>query len=53
MNRDLFRSEFWDEYQGFDKADFEMFAAPGQPARLCLDVQEMRQRMGDCSRPNG
>jgi hypothetical protein len=47
VNRYLFRSEFWDEYQRFEKAYFEMFTTPGQPARLCLDVEHMRQRLGD------
>jgi hypothetical protein len=47
VNRYLFRSEFWDEYQRFEQAYFEMFTAPGQPARLRLDVDHMRKRMGD------
>jgi hypothetical protein len=51
VNRYLFRSEFWDEYQRFEQAHFEMFAAPGQPARLCLDVDHMRKRLGDFFKP--
>jgi hypothetical protein len=46
VNRYLFNSDFWNEYQRFEKAHFELFAAPGQPARLCLDIDHMRQRMG-------
>jgi hypothetical protein len=47
VNRYLFRSDFWDEYQRFEKAHFDMFAAVGQPARLRLDLKHMRERMGD------
>ncbi len=47
VNRYLFRSDFWDEYQRFEKAHFDMFAAVGQPARLRLDLEHMRERMGD------
>jgi hypothetical protein len=45
VNRYLFNSDFWDEYKRFEKSHFEMFAAPGQPARLCLDLDHMRKLM--------
>lgn len=47
VNRYLFRSDFWDEYQRFEQAYFEMFSAAGQPARLRLDVEYVRMRAGD------
>ena len=47
VNRYLFRSDFWDAYQGFEQAHFEMFSAAGQPARLRLDMENMRLRVGD------
>jgi hypothetical protein len=46
VNRYLFDSDFWDEYQRFEQSHFEMFTTPGQPARLSLDVDHMRKRMG-------
>jgi hypothetical protein len=47
VNRYLFRSEFWDAYQQFEKAHFDLFAAVGQPARLRLDGKHVRERIGD------
>src|SRR5262245_2175039 len=47
VNRYLFRSEFWDAYQEFEKSHFDMFTAVGQPARLRLDVKHLRERVGD------
>jgi hypothetical protein len=47
VNRYLFRSDFWDAYQQFEKSHFEMFTAAGQPARLRLDVKHVRERIGD------
>ncbi len=47
VNRYLFRSDFWDAYQHFEQAHFEMFSAAGQPARLRLDMENMRLRAGD------
>ncbi len=46
VNRYLFRSDFWDEYQRFEQAHFEMFAVPGQPARLRLDLDHVRKLTG-------
>jgi hypothetical protein len=46
VNRYLFRSEFWDEYRRFEEAHFEMFSAPGQPARLRLDLEHVGKRAG-------
>jgi hypothetical protein len=47
VNRYLFRSDFWDAYQRFEQAHFEMFAAVGQPARLRMDMDYIRERVGD------
>ncbi len=47
VNRYLFHTEFWDEYQRFERAHFDMFAAVGRPARLRLDVDYIRQQVGD------
>jgi hypothetical protein len=47
VNRYLFRSDFWDAYQRFEQAHFDMFAAVGQPAKLRLDAAYMRERVGD------
>jgi hypothetical protein len=46
VNRYLFRSDFWDEYQRFEQAHFEMFSAAGQPARLRLDLDHVGKRAG-------
>jgi hypothetical protein len=46
VNRYLFRSDFWEAYQQFEKAHFEMFAAVGRPARLRLDMAHIRERIG-------
>jgi hypothetical protein len=47
VDRFLFESEFWDAYQQFDKAHFDLFAAVGQPARLRLDAKHIRERIGE------
>jgi hypothetical protein len=47
VNRYLFSGGFWDAYQRFERAHFEMFSTPGQPARLRLDLQHMRERLGE------
>ncbi|MFL6797190.1 MAG: hypothetical protein ACJ8F3_07245 [Xanthobacteraceae bacterium] len=47
VNRYLFRSEFWEAYQRFEQAHFEMFATVGQPAKLRIDMNYMRARLGD------
>jgi hypothetical protein len=47
VNRYLFRSDFWDAYQRFEQAHFEMFAAVGQPAKLRMDMPYIRERVGD------
>ena len=47
VNRYLFRSDFWDAYQRFEQAHFEMFAAVGQPARLRMDLPYVRERVGE------
>jgi hypothetical protein len=47
VNRFLFRSEFWDSYQQFEKSHFDLFAAVGHPAKLRLDVKHVRARIGD------
>src|SRR5262245_26093560 len=47
INRYLFRSDFWEAYQRFEQAHFEMFAAVGQPARLRMDMDYIRERIGD------
>ena len=47
VNRFLFEVGFWDAYQRFEKSHFDMFTAVGQPARLRLDVQHVRGRIGD------
>jgi hypothetical protein len=46
VNRYLFHSDFWNEYQRFEEAHFEMFSAPGQPARLRLDLDHVGKRAG-------
>jgi hypothetical protein len=46
VNRYLFHSDFWAEYQRFEQAHFEMFSAPGQPARLRLDLDHVGKRAG-------
>lgn len=51
VNRYLFRSDFWDAYKAFEEAHFEMYAAPGQPARLRLDVDHVKKRTGDMFKP--
>ena len=48
VNRYLFSADFWDTYQRFEQAHFEMFSAPGRPARLRLDVAHLGERLGDC-----
>jgi|SoiMethySBSTD1v2_1073268.scaffolds.fasta_scaffold508600_3 hypothetical protein len=47
INRYLFRSDFWESYHRFELAHFEMFAAVGQPARLRMDMDYIRERLGD------
>src|SRR5262245_32307800 len=47
VNRYLFRSDFWDAYQRFEHAHFEMFAAVGKPARLRMDMDYIRERLGE------
>jgi len=47
VNRYLFRSEFWDAYRRFEESHFEMFTTPGRPARLRLDLDHLRKRLGD------
>jgi hypothetical protein len=51
VNRYLFRLDFWQAYQDFEQAHFEMFSAPGQPARLRLDVDHVRKLTGDLFKP--
>jgi hypothetical protein len=51
VNRYLFRSDFWDAYQDFEQAHFEMFSAPGQPARLRLDIDHVKKLTGELFRP--
>jgi hypothetical protein len=46
VNRFLFRPAFWDAYEEFEQAHFEMFSAPGQPAKLRLDVDRVRELAG-------
>jgi hypothetical protein len=45
--RYLFSSDFWDAYQRFEIAHFEMYATVGRPAKLRLDMTYVRQRVGD------
>jgi hypothetical protein len=47
VNRYLFRSDFWDAYQRFEQAHFEMYAAVGRPAKLRLDMTHIHERVGD------
>lgn len=47
VNRYLFRSDFWDTYQDFENAHFEMFSGPGQPARLRLDPEHVKAHAGN------
>jgi hypothetical protein len=51
VNRYLFRSDFWETYQRFESAHFEMYAAVGRPARLRLDVAHLRGRVGEAFKP--
>lgn len=51
VNRYLFRSDFWDAYQDFEQAHFEMFSGPGQPARLRLDLDHVRKLAGNLFKP--
>ncbi len=46
VNRYLFGADFWQAYQRFEEAHFEMFSAPGQPARLRLDLDHIGKRAG-------
>ena len=46
INRYLFGARFWDAYKAFETLHFEMFASPGQPARLRLDTSYVRERLG-------
>jgi hypothetical protein len=46
VNRHLFRKHFWEVYKEFENAHFEMFSSVGQPARLRLDTNYMRERIG-------
>src|SRR5205823_1433668 len=47
INRYLFRSDFWEAYQRFENAHFELFGTVGQPARLRMDMEYIRKRIGD------
>jgi hypothetical protein len=47
VNRFLFRPEFWDAYKDFEKAHFEMFTGPGQPAKLRVDTDRVQQLAGN------
>jgi hypothetical protein len=51
VNRYLFRSDFWEAYQRFENAHFEMFAAVGRPARLRLDAAHFRKLAGEGFKP--
>jgi hypothetical protein len=51
VNRYLFRSDFWEAYQRFEAEHFDMFAAPGHPARLRLDVAHFQKLVGQAFRP--
>ena len=46
VNRFLFRPEFWEAYKAFEQAHFEMYSGPGQPAKLRLDMDRVRQLAG-------
>jgi len=46
VNRYLFHSAFWDAYQRFETAHFELYSSAGQPARLRLDLPYIRERTG-------
>lgn len=46
VNRFLFRPEFWDAYKEFEQAHFEIYSSPGQPAKLRLDVERVRELAG-------
>jgi hypothetical protein len=46
VNRFLFRPEFWDAYKAFEHAHFEMYTGPGQPAKLRLDMDRIKQLAG-------
>lgn len=47
VNRYLFRSDFWEAYEHFENAHFEMFSGVGQAAKLRLDVPYIKERLGD------
>jgi hypothetical protein len=51
VNRYLFRTDFWEVYQEFEKAHFEMFSGIGQPARLRLDMKHIKEHAGDLFKP--
>ena len=51
INRYLFQSDFWDAYKDFEQAHFEMFSAPGQPARLRLDLDHVKKLTGSLFKP--
>jgi hypothetical protein len=46
VNRYLFRAGFWEAYQRFEAAHFDLFATVGQPAKLRLDMPYIRTRIG-------
>jgi hypothetical protein len=50
VNRYLFRSDFWDRYQQFEEAHFEMFSGVGRPARLRLDMKHIQDHAGELFR---
>jgi len=51
VNRYLFRSDFWEAYEQFEHAHFEMFSGVGRPARLRLDMQHIKERAGELFKP--
>jgi hypothetical protein len=51
VNRYLFRSDFWQAYQQFEIAHFEMFATVGRPAKLRLDLKHVHDRVGEAFKP--
>ena len=47
VNRFLFDQAVWSAYQQFEKMHFDMYAAAGQPAKLRLDIDYIRLRVGE------
>jgi regulator of replication initiation timing len=47
INRFLFDQDVWEAYREFEDLHFEMYSEVGRPAKLRLDMDWMKERLGE------